>query len=83
MIEKSEHALAAALAEETGAPPGDATARVVSAMLTGILWMLVEEFRRRLLAGEPEEKIRTAIGKLGRRSFEVLREGVGSHGVKR
>jgi len=82
MIDKSERALAAVLAGEAGRPPGDPTARVVAAMMTGILWMLVSEFRSRVLAGEPEKKVRASIAKLGARSFEVLREGAGRYATK-
>lgn len=61
------------LREETGAKQGDATAQEFAAMVTGLLWMGVQEMRKRLRAGEPS--LRAARLRLCARGFAMLRAG--------
>jgi AcrR family transcriptional regulator len=82
LFEESEQRLAATLAEEAGAPADDATARAVAAMVIGVEWMVIQEFRRRVLAGEPEDVVRAALSKLGERSFELLLAAAGDYCVR-
>lgn len=82
LFEEAEQRLAATLAAETGAPPDDPTARAVAAMVIGVEWMIVQEFRRRVLAGEPDGVVRSALSKLGERSFELLLAAAGDYCVR-
>jgi AcrR family transcriptional regulator len=82
LLEQSEQRLAEALAAETGAKPDDPAPRVVAALITGLEWMLIQEFRTRLLRGEPEAKIRAALRRTAARGFKLLRDGVGDYGAR-
>lgn len=79
LLEESEQRLTRTLIEETGAKPGDVTARAVAAMVTGLFGMLSQEFQSRVLQGELDAKLRAALLRLGERGFELLRSGVGDY----
>jgi AcrR family transcriptional regulator len=81
LLEQSEQRLAQTLIEETGAKPDDPTARAVAAMVTGLWWMLIQEFQLRILRDEPDTKFRAALSRLGERGFELLKSGVGDYGA--
>lgn len=76
-VKETERRVAATLAKEVGAKPGDVTSRAVAAMMMGLLFMLVEEFRDRALRGESSKTIRSALRKLADRGFAMLRDGAG------
>jgi AcrR family transcriptional regulator len=82
LLEGSERRLVATLAEETGAPADDATARAVAAMIIGVEWMLIQEFRRRILDGDPDDVTRAALSKLGERAFDLLLAAAGDYCVR-
>jgi AcrR family transcriptional regulator len=79
LFDQSEQRLTRTLIAETGAKPDDPTARTVAALITSVSWMLVMEFRTRLLRDEPEAKIRTALLRTGDRAFELLRASIGDY----
>lgn len=82
LLEQGEQRLVEALAAETGAKPDDPAPRVVAALITGLEWMLIQEFRTRLLRGESEATIRAALRRTAARAFKVLRDGMGDYGAR-
>lgn len=80
--DQSEQRLAETLIGETGAKPADVTPRVVAALITGLQWLLVEEFSSRLLRGEPDAKVRAALLQMATRGFDVLRRAIPDYGVR-
>jgi AcrR family transcriptional regulator len=82
LVDDGEQRLAETLAAESGAPPGDPTARAVAAMLGGVLWLLVQELRAQLLAGAPPEEARAALLALGERGFALLEAGCRDYCVR-
>jgi AcrR family transcriptional regulator len=80
--DEREEALAAALAEETGAGPGDLRARVAAAQLGGVHRLLFGETLRRTIAGEPDEEIATTLtGHVGT-AFDLLEPSLGGYAVR-
>lgn len=79
LLDQSEASLAQTLIEETGARPGDPTAHAFAAMVTGLEWMLIQEFRRRMLRGEPEKEVRLALLRMGQRGFGLLKGGAADY----
>lgn len=79
VLEQSERRLVETLVAESGAKAGDVTARAVAAMVTGLLSMLVQEYRARMLQGDPEAKTRAALSRMGERGFVLLESGVGDY----
>ncbi|MBF6202306.1 TetR family transcriptional regulator, partial [Nocardia cyriacigeorgica] len=75
-------ALALALAEATGAGPGDITPRVAAAQLAGVHRVLFEEILRRTLAGEPGDEIAAAMADYARTAFAALEPGLGGYAVR-
>ncbi|MEU3015657.1 TetR/AcrR family transcriptional regulator [Nocardia asteroides] len=75
-------ALALALAEATGAAPGDITPRVAAAQLAGVHRVLFEEILRRTLAGEPGDEIAAAVADYARTAFAALEPGLGGYAVR-
>ncbi|MGH2763903.1 MAG: TetR/AcrR family transcriptional regulator [Thermoleophilaceae bacterium] len=75
-------ALAALLAEETGAEPGDARCRVVANALLGLHRALIDHVRERALAGEPAARIRESVRAEAERSFAQLEHGLGEFGKR-
>lgn len=82
MYSKSEHALAETLRAEAGAKASDPMPRAVAAMATGLLWMLVDDFRARILRGETDAAIRRELAKLANGAFALLRAAAGDYARK-
>ncbi len=76
IAERSEAALAAALAEESAAGPGDPLPAVLAGAIAGAHRAVMTEIRRRVVAGEPEESIRGAVTAAVERAFALLRSGL-------
>ncbi|MGA5132560.1 TetR/AcrR family transcriptional regulator [Streptomyces olivoreticuli] len=76
IAERSEAALAAALAEESAAGPGDPLPAVLAGAIAGAHRAVTAEIRRRVVAGEPEESIRGAVTGAVERAFALLRSGL-------
>lgn len=74
--------LAATLATETGADPGDLTARVAAAQLAGVLRVLFDEITRRTLDGESNAEIAAAARRDAEIAFDALEPGLGDYAVR-
>ncbi|TYK49595.1 TetR/AcrR family transcriptional regulator [Actinomadura decatromicini] len=70
--EEREAALAAVLAEETGAAPDDPLPRLVAAQLGGVHRVLFQETLRRTLDGESDDEIAAALTASARTAFDLL-----------
>ncbi|QKW33888.1 TetR/AcrR family transcriptional regulator [Actinomadura sp. NAK00032] len=70
--EEREDALAAALAEQTGAAPDDPLPRLVAAQLGAVHRFLFQETLRRTLTGETNDEIAAALTKTARTAFDLL-----------
>jgi AcrR family transcriptional regulator len=75
--------LAALLAEETGARPGDIEPRVVANALMGVHRSLVDFTRARIVAGDPGPKLRRAVLAQGKRALARLETGLADYGAGR
>jgi AcrR family transcriptional regulator len=81
-LEKTEAALAEAIAEEAGAPPGDPTPRAVAAMVVAIERMLMEDARMAVLRGDALGAAKRRLRRTCDRAFELLETGVRGYGRK-
>ncbi|MGW4247624.1 TetR/AcrR family transcriptional regulator, partial [Nocardia sp. NPDC004722] len=68
--EDRERLLAEVLAEETGAPADDFTARVVAALLGGVHRTLFDEVQRRTVAGESNDAIAVVLAERAAAAFD-------------
>jgi AcrR family transcriptional regulator len=73
-------ALAALLAEETGASPSDVVPRAVANALLGLHRALIDHVRELALAGEPAARIRTSVRAQAERAFAQLEHGLADFG---
>jgi AcrR family transcriptional regulator len=76
-------ALAALIAEETGAGPDDVEPWVVANALMGAQRSLVAYVRKRVLAGRQGPKLAADARAQGRRAFARLEQGLGDYAAKR
>ncbi|MFI9326750.1 TetR/AcrR family transcriptional regulator [Kitasatospora sp. NPDC052868] len=76
IAERSEAALAAALAEETGAAPEDPLPRLLAGAIAGAYRATTHEIHRRVVAGEPAEEIRRSVLLATRQAFDLLQSGL-------
>jgi AcrR family transcriptional regulator len=74
-------ALAALLAEETRAAPGDALPHVVANALLGLHRALIDHVRELALAGEPAARIRESVRAQAARAVAGLEGGLGDYGA--
>ena len=72
--------LAALIAEETEAPPGDVTPRVAANALLGAHRALIDYVRERALAGARASEIAPDLRIQAGRAFELLEHGLGALG---
>ena len=75
IAERSEAALAAALAEES--PPGDPAPRLLAGALAGTFRAMVAEIRRKLAAGEEVDAVRAEMTAAVAEMFRAI-EGLGT-----
>jgi AcrR family transcriptional regulator len=75
-------ALAALLAADTGAPPGDLGAQVAANALVGVQRALVDYTRRRVLADQQPDRLAADVRRLARRAFTLLEQGLGDYAPK-
>ncbi|MGI5167089.1 TetR/AcrR family transcriptional regulator [Spirillospora sp. CA-253888] len=80
--EEREDALAAALAEETGAGPHDVPPRLAAAQLGGAHRVLFNETLRRTLDGQDHEEIAAALAEDGAAAFDLLEPALGGYAVR-
>ncbi|MGP4021851.1 TetR/AcrR family transcriptional regulator [Actinomadura sp. 3N407] len=79
--EEREAALAAVLAEETGARPDDVLPRLVAAQLGGVHRVLFQETLRRTLDGEDGVTIAAALTESARTAFDLLEPSLRDYAV--
>jgi AcrR family transcriptional regulator len=77
-----EKALAAVLAEETGAEPEDITPRVAAVQLSGVLRLLFEETVRLTLAGQSNHEIARAVTENARIAFAALEPSLAGYATR-
>ncbi|HEY1318069.1 MAG TPA: helix-turn-helix domain-containing protein [Gaiella sp.] len=81
VFERYTVSLASLLAEETGARAEDVEARVVANALIGVHRALIDEVRRRVLAGEDDlDRLARDLRAAARRALRRLESGLGSYG---
>ncbi|GAA2250233.1 TetR family transcriptional regulator [Actinomadura luteofluorescens] len=80
--EEREDALAAVLAEETGAGPGDALPRLAAAQLGGAHRVLFGEALRRTVRGETQEEIEAALAETAKTAFDLLEPSLGAYATR-
>ncbi|WP_245667479.1 TetR family transcriptional regulator [Actinomadura macra] len=80
--EERADALAAVLAQETGAAPGDLLPRLVAAQVGGVHRVLFQETLRRTLAGQEHEEIAMALADAGREAFDLLEPALADYAVR-
>jgi len=76
-------ALAALLAEETGAPPGRVEPVVAATALLGAHRALIDYVRRRTLAGDSASAIGHGVRAEAKRALKLLEGGLGDYARKR
>lgn len=81
--EEREDALAAVLAEESGASPDDPLPRLVAAQLGGVHRVLFQETFRRTLNGETHDEIAAALDETARLAFDLLEPCLADYGTSR
>ncbi|MGW1178455.1 TetR/AcrR family transcriptional regulator [Kitasatospora sp. NPDC002543] len=77
--ERAEAALAAALAEESGAAPDDPLPRIVAGAVAGAHRAVLGEIRRAMVAGEPAEEVRARAEAAVERAFGLLSSGLADY----
>jgi AcrR family transcriptional regulator len=75
-------ALAALIAEETGAEEGDVVPLVVANALLGLHRALIVHVREQALAGAPAARIRASVRAEAERAIALLERGLGDVGVR-
>src|SRR5437868_2333812 len=80
--EEREGALAAVLAAETGAAPGDLLPQLVAAQFGGVHRVLFHETLRRTLNGQHHEEITAALTEVGREAFDLLEPALADYAVR-
>jgi AcrR family transcriptional regulator len=78
-IAATSDALAGLLAAETGAPAGDVTARVAASALLGVQRALIDDTRRRVLAGDDPARLAAEVRERAEGAFALLERGLGGY----
>ncbi|MFG1928151.1 TetR/AcrR family transcriptional regulator [Cryptosporangium sp. NPDC048952] len=76
LAERTETALARALAAETGASDDDPMPLLVAGLIAGARHAVLSEARRRLLDGEPLDVVKNWAADAYRQAFDLLERGV-------
>ncbi|MFF8830931.1 TetR/AcrR family transcriptional regulator [Streptomyces sp. NPDC015131] len=79
--DRREAALADALADATGAPPGDITARTAAALLAAATRVLFDRVQELTLAGAPGDEIARTVSAEADRAFALLEPALGDYAV--
>ena len=77
-----ERNLAAMIAEEVGAEPGDVACHAVANALLGLHRALIDYVRERALAGAPASRIRRGVRRQAERAIAQLERGLRDFGVR-
>ena len=75
-------ALAALLAQESGAAAEDVGARVAANAMMGVQRALIDYVRRRILDDDRPERLAADVRRLGKRAIALLAEGLGDYAAK-
>jgi AcrR family transcriptional regulator len=81
VFDRYAQTLAALLAEETGAEPGDVVPHVVANVLLGLHRALIDQVRREAQAGAPVARIRDAVRAGAERAIAELKRGLAGYGT--
>jgi AcrR family transcriptional regulator len=82
VFDRYTEALTRLLAHETRAGDGDIGPAVVARALVGLHRALIDDVRRRALAGAPVAQIRRTVKAQARRAVAQLEAGLGDYGVR-
>jgi AcrR family transcriptional regulator len=74
--ERAEERLAAVLAEQAAAEPGDPLPAILAAAICGAYRAVLREIRRRVTANEPPAEIRRVVRKAAQQAFDLLHAGL-------
>ncbi|GAA3387176.1 TetR/AcrR family transcriptional regulator [Cryptosporangium minutisporangium] len=77
-----EQALAAALADATGAPDDNVMPRVAATQLAGVHRLLFEETTRRTLAGQDNDEIAQAVIRFAEVAFDALAPSLAGYATR-
>jgi AcrR family transcriptional regulator len=80
-ITRSTRDLADLLADQTGAGPDDIAPKVAANALMGVHRALLDDVRRRVLAGEEPARLAADIRALTRQALALLEHGLGDYGA--
>lgn len=80
--DKTELALAATIAEETGAKKADPAPRAVAAMILSIEWMLMEQARAAVMRGDSAAATKRILRRTCDLAFTLLETGVRGYGQR-
>ncbi|WP_141578437.1 TetR/AcrR family transcriptional regulator [Actinomadura sp. WMMA1423] len=80
--EEREDALAAVLAEETGAGPDDVLPRLTAAQFGGVHRVLFQEALRRTARGETHEEVEAALAESAKTAFDLLEPSLGTYATR-
>jgi AcrR family transcriptional regulator len=76
-------ALATLIADETGSPGAEVTARAVASTLLGVHRALLAYSRERTLAGAPASQVASEVRAQAEQAFAQLEHGLGDYAVRR
>ncbi len=79
IAERSEAALAAALAEEAGTAMDDPLPRMLAGAIAGTYRAATADIRRRVVAGEQTQSIRRSVNTATKQAFDLLQAGLKSY----
>jgi AcrR family transcriptional regulator len=82
VFERYTESLAALIANETGAKPGDVEPRVVANALIGVHRALVDYSRRRIVAGARSPRLARDVRAQAHQALAALEQGLGRYAVK-
>jgi AcrR family transcriptional regulator len=82
VFDRYARALAASIAEDTGADPGDVVCRVVANTLLGLHRALIDHVRDQALAGVPAARIREGVRSEADRAIAQLERGLREFGAR-
>jgi AcrR family transcriptional regulator len=82
VFDRYAETLAAFIAEDTGAEPGDVAARMVANALIGLHRALIDYVREQAAAGAPAGRIRTGVRAEAERAIALLERGLADFGVR-
>jgi AcrR family transcriptional regulator len=83
VFDRYADALAALIAEDTGADPDDVEPRAVAKALLGLHRALIDYTRRRALAGASASQIARGLRAQAKRAFARLEQGLGGYAARK